>query len=43
MKIKTEKSCKRKKCPYYDSLTTTCESCEWNPKSIWKIRNSKWN
>ena len=36
-KIK-EKSCKRKKCPYYTMYFRRCEFCEWNPKRMWAVR-----
>ena len=35
MRRKESKSCKRKKCPYYNEITKKCESCELNPNSVW--------
>lgn len=36
MQIKRQnKPCKRKKCSYYNEIMKRCESCEWNPNSIW--------
>ena len=42
-KIKREKPCKRKKCPYYDMYFKRCESCEWNPESTWGVKKGKLN
>ena len=42
MREKQNKSCKRKKCPYYNERKTNkCEKCEWNPNAVWIER--KWN
>lgn len=36
MREKQNKSCKRKKCPYYNERKTNkCEKCEWNPNAVW--------
>lgn len=36
-----DKKCKRKKCPYYDSISQKCMKCEWNPDSVWAVRKEK--
>lgn len=35
MRRRKTKLCKRKKCPYYNKTTNKCQSCEWNPDSVW--------
>lgn len=35
MRRKEYKSCKRKKCPYYNEITKKYRCCEWNPNSLW--------
>lgn len=36
MRRKEGKPCKRKNCPYYNEIIKKCESCEWNPYSVWR-------
>ena len=38
MKIKEEKPCKRKKCPYYLIHSSNCSKCELNPNSGWTVK-----
>ena len=35
MKVKKQKACKRKKCPYYNVVFNKCSKCEWNPNALW--------
>ena len=41
MKVKKEKPCKRKNCPYYNIYYEKCSDCELNPNSLWKTYKKK--
>ena len=41
MRVRENKRCKRKKCPYYDLITEKCLQCEWNPDSVWMVRKER--
>ena len=40
-KISDMKSCKRKKCPYYELYTNKCTKCELNPNSVWSEKKGR--
>lgn len=42
MKPKREKPCKKEKCPHYERIHEMCETCEWNPKAVWKVKKKWW-
>lgn len=41
MKVKKEKPCKRKNCPYYNIYYEKCSDCELNPNSLWTTYKKK--
>lgn len=41
MRTSKGKPCKRKNCPFYSEITKKCQSCDWNPNSVWTEKKSK--
>ena len=41
MRRRENKPCKRTTCPYYYEITDKCQSCDWNPESVWTVKKSK--